>query len=359
MWKRSALVLFFLFVSVFHPEEFYAQGNKTGGMPPAAVVVSEVQSGLVAPEAQFVGTVFYPEVSEVAAEVSGRIEVVHFEEGQRVKNGYELVRLDADLLKKILEGTIASYEQVVSDLEKARSDFNRMENLFKRQVIPEQVFDEHRFRVKGLEKRAASLMAEVERLRIELEKKRVRSPFDGIVVKKHVDRGEWLSSGSPVATVARDDVVDILVEVPENILRLIRIGMDIHVKAGGGETQGKVFAIVPRGDIPTRTFPMKVRVGNSLSLMEGMEARVSLPTGGSKRSLIIPRDALINLSGENVVFIIENSKASMRSVKVNGYQGNRVGIEGEGLSQGMSVVVKGNERLRDGQSVTILQPRKQ
>jgi RND family efflux transporter MFP subunit len=359
MLKRLAFIIFSFFVSVFYPEKFHAQGNKTGSTPPAVVVVSEVQSGLVTPEASFVGTVFYPEVSEVAAEVSGRIEAVHFEEGQRIRKGFELVRLDADLLKKILEGTVASHEQVISDLEKARSDYNRMENLFKRQVIPEQAFDEHRFRVKGLEKRAASLMAEVERLKIELDKKRVRSPFDGIVVKKQVDRGEWLSSGSPVATVARDDVVDILVEVPENILRWVRTGMDIPVKAGGGEIQGKVFAIVPRGDIPTRTFPMKVRVGNSLSLIEGMEAKVSLPTGASKKSLIVPRDALINLSGENVVFTVESSKVSMRPVKVVGYQGNRVGIEGEGLSQGMSVVVKGNERLRDGQSITILQPRKQ
>jgi len=69
----------------------YAQENKPGGMPPAKVVVAKVTTGLIAPEAEFVGTVYYQEVSDVATEVSGMIEVVNFEEGKRVKEGYVLV----------------------------------------------------------------------------------------------------------------------------------------------------------------------------------------------------------------------------------------------------------------------------
>ena len=85
-----------------------------------------------------------------------------------------------------------------------------------------------------------------------------------------------------------------------------------------------------------------------------MEARVSLPTSDRKRSLMVPRDAVLPLFGQNVVFAIIESKASMIPVKVIGYQGNMVGIEGERLSEGMKVAVKGNERLRDGQPVNIV-----
>jgi len=322
--------------------------------PPAAVVVSEVKNGFVAPEAEFVGTVFYLEVSDVAAEVNGRIEVVSFEEGQRIKAGHVLVRLNADLLEKNLKGMKASYEQALSELEKARSDFQRIENLYQRQVVPEQVYDENRFKVKGLEKKAESLNAEVERLEVELQKKVIKAPFNGVVIKKHVDRGEWLSPGSSVATMARDEIVDIVVEVPEEITRFIRSGVEVRVKAGGRETRGKIFALIPRGDIATRTFPVKVRMNNSLSLVEGMEARVVLPANDRRRSLMVPRDAVLNLSGQNVVFAIVDSKANLIPVKVIGYQGNWVGVEAERLAEKMNVAIKGNERLRDGQAVTIM-----
>ena len=353
MSKRLTIFVFFLFLPL-SPSFLFAQGGPPGKTPPAAVVVSDVTAGFIAPETEFVGTVFYLEVSEVAAEVNGRIEEVNFEEGHRIKAGKVLVTLNADLLQKTLKGTKASYEQSLSELEKARSDFQRFESLYKKQVVPQQVYDEHRFRVDGLEKKAASLKAEVERLEIELQKKTIRAPFDGVVLKKNVDRGEWLSPGSAVATLARDEIVDILVNVPEEIMRFIRSGTEVRVRAGGKENQGKVFAIIPQGDIATRTFPVKIRMNNTPSLAEGMEARVSLPTNNRRKTLIVPRDAVLHLFGRNVVFAIIDSKARMMPVKVIGYQGNQAGVEGEGLAEGMKVVTKGNERLQEGQAVTVL-----
>jgi multidrug efflux pump subunit AcrA (membrane-fusion protein) len=149
-------------------------------------------------------------------------------------------------------------------------------------------------------------------------------------------------------------MVDVVVEIPETIAQIIRVGMDVKVTASGKETRGKVFALIPKGDIPTRTFPIKVRMNNTLSLVEGMEARVGLPTTERKRSLLVLRDAVIALYGQPVVFVVIDSKAKMIPVKVIGYQGAMAGIEGYGLSEGMKVVVKGNERLTDGQPVTIL-----
>ena len=129
--------------------------------------------------------------------------------------------------------------------------------------------------------------------------------------------------------------------------------MDVKVKALGKETTGKISAVVPRADIATRTLPIKVRISNTSSLVEGMEARVSLPSMDPRKGLVASRDAVINVFGTSVLFVVVDSKAKMIPVKVIGYQGSIVGIEGEGLSGGMKVVVKGNERLRDDQRVTI------
>jgi RND family efflux transporter MFP subunit len=312
-----------------------------------------VKTGNVTPQAEFIGTVFYKEVSDVASEISGRVDEVRFEEGQRVKKDQVLIKLGADILKKRLLATSATYEQVLSELEIARIEFERREKLFKTKAISEQSYDENRFRVKGLEKRAESLEAEVERIEIELQKKTIRAPFEGVVIDRLVDRGEWLAEGATVAILAKDDVVDIVADVSEKFIPFIRVGMPVKAIVNGDEISGSVIAVVPRGDIATRTFPVKIRTPNTLALIEGMSARVMLPAGKPRKSLVVSRDAVIAASGQTVVYTVNDSKAKMVPVNILGYQGLIVGIEGQGLAEGMQVVVKGNERLRDGQMVSI------
>jgi RND family efflux transporter MFP subunit len=286
--------------------------------------------------------------------VEGVVEVVKFEEGQRLKRGHVLIKLRSDLLEKSLQAKQASYEQVLSDLEKANIDLKRAENLRKEELITEQSYDETRFNLKGLEKRAVSLKAEVGRLEVELQKKAIKAPFDGVVIKKHVDRGEWVAAGSTVATIANDEFVDIIPEVPETIIVYINEGEQVTVKARGEDFTGKVVALVPRGDIATRTFPVKIRIKNIMSLIEGMEARVTLPAGREEESLTVHRDAVITVFGNTVVYAVNDSKALMIPVKIIGYKGLTAGISAEGLKEGMKVVIKGNERLRDGQLVKII-----
>jgi RND family efflux transporter MFP subunit len=328
--------------------------EKPKGPPPAIVAVSVIKSGKVAPQTEFIGTVFYEEVSDVASELSGLVEVVRFEDGQRVKKGQVLIQLGSDLLKKSLRATTATYEQALSDLEIARIEFKRREKLFKTKAISKQSYDENRFRAKGIEKRADSLKAEVERIEIELTKKIIRAPFDGIVIKRHVDRGEWLAEGATVAILAKDDVVDIVADVSEEFIPFIQVGMPIKAAINGNEISGSIIAVVPRGDVATRTFPVKIRAPNTRALIEGMSARVLLPVANSRETLVVPRDAVITVLGQTVVYAVEDSKAKMIPVNIIGYEELIVGVESADLAGGMQVVIKGHERLRDGQTVSLV-----
>lgn len=318
---RTALIMFILLVSL----PVHAQEEKQGGMPPAIVVVSEVVSGMVVPLSEFIGTVFFAEVSDVACEVDGKVETADFEEGQRVKEGDGLVSINSEILR--------------SDLDKALLGYARAVQLYKETLITEEEYDARRF--------------EKERLEIILAKKTIRAPFSGVIIKKHVERGEWLSPGSVVATIAADDTADILVEVPEHVLTFVSPGMEVSVSAGGSELKGRITAVIPVGDISTRTFPVKIRIANSASLIEGMGARVTLPAGEEVKSLTVNRDAVINVFGNTVVYTVQDSKATMVPVIVSGYNGMNAGIQAKGLAAGMKVVVKGNERLRPGQDVVI------
>ncbi|UCG05123.1 MAG: efflux RND transporter periplasmic adaptor subunit [Desulfobacterales bacterium] len=350
---KSIPILLGIFIYTFVFSSSLWSQDKPKGPPPANVTVAEVKNGMVAPQAEFVGTVYYQEVSDVASELSGLVETVSFEEGQRVKKGQILVQLGSEILGKDLQATKSSYEQVLAELEIARIDLTRKEKLFKRKSIAEQTYDEERFQVIGLEKRAASLKAQVERIEIELGKKVIRAPYEAVVLERRVDRGEWIAQGASVAVLAKDDVVDIVVEVPERFIPYVRQGMPAQAAINGYTVNGKIVAIVPRGDIATRTFPVKIRTPNKFSLIEGMSARVILPTGERKNTLIVPRDAVISMSGRSVVFVVNDSKAGMRPVKMVGYEGLNAAIEASDLNEGMLVALKGNERLRDGQMVLV------
>ena len=343
---------FFLF---FLPSALWSQ-DEAQGIPPANVSVAKIQTGMIAPQNEFIATVFYQEISDTAAEISGLVAVVHFEEGQRVKKGQVLVELGSEILRKRLQSTTASFEQVLSELEIARIDLARRKKLFEKKSISEQSYDENRFRVIGLEKRAASLRAQVEQFEIEFHKKSIRAPFDGVVIKKNVDRGEWVSEGETVAVIGKDDVIDMVAEVPERFIRYVKTGMPVSATANGKSFSGTVMAIVPRGDVATRTFPVKIRTPNHLALIEGMSARVTLPTGQLEKTLIVPRDAVIFASGNPVVFAVSGSKATSIPVKIVGYNGLTAGVESQALKEGMLVAVAGNERLRDGQPVIFRQP---
>ncbi len=323
-------------------------------MPPANVVVSKVSSGTVAPERMFIGTVFYPEVSEVSAEVSGTVKVTTFEEGQTIAKNDVLVRLDSTIMEKTVQSKIASYEQVIADLENAKRNLDRIRALYTRKIVAEKDFDDQSFQVKGLGKKASATKADVERLEIEIEKTAIRAPFNGIVIKKQAARGEWLSPGRTVATIARNDAIDVIVDIPEEIIRYIRPEMKVKVSVAGRDIWGKVHAVIPKGDISTRTFPLKIRLDNSSSLMEGMQAQVRLPIGKKIKTILVPRDAVLNMFGQTMVVAVIDSKASIVPVKVVGYRGMKAGINSQGIAEGMNVVVEGNERLRNGQPVHIM-----
>ena len=330
--------------------------QKPKGPPPASVTVTEVKTGMVAPKSEFIATIFYQEISETASEISGLASDVRIEEGLRVKKGQILVTLGSDILRKKLQAAKLNYEQVLSELEIARIDMSRRKKLYEKKSISEQTYDENRYRVIGSEKRAASLNAEVEKLAIELEKKIIRAPFDGVVIKRYVDRGEWISEGETVAVIGKDDVIDIVAELPEQIIQYVKIGMQVKASTNGNEFSGTVIAIVPQGDVSTRTFPVKIRTPNQFSLIEGMSARVTLPKGEIKKTLIVPRDAVISKFGQTVVFLAQDAKATMLPVQVIGFEDLDAGVASPGLKEGMLVVVEGNERLRNGQAVSYKQP---
>ncbi len=326
---------------------------KPQGPPPALVEVAQIVLGEAEPMVEFVGTVYYSRKSNLAAEVEGVVDQVFFEEGYRVKEGEPLVSLESNILDTVISGTQADYELVLVELEQAQKELKRREPLYEEGSVSESSYDEYFFKSKMLQSRAMSIKASMDRLMLEKKKKKIRAPFDSIVIKKNAEIGEWVKEGGMIAVVADDSIVDIVVNVPAGMLKYLEAGKKLTVKSDSEKFTGEFFSFVPKGDVATRTFDVKIRLQNTKGLVEGMEARALVPSSEKREGLKVPRDAVIDQYGQNVIWLAKDSTAKMVPVQIIGYDGMFVGVSGAGLADGDMVVVKGNERLREGQPVRI------
>jgi len=327
--------------------------GKAQGPPPMLVSVDSVEQGVAQPLVELVGTVRYVRTARVAGEIAGIVEQTMFEEGQRVQMGDPLLQLNTELLQTSITGTRAAYQQLLIELEKARKDLQRITALFQEDSVAEVVYDENYYRVLGLEKQAESLNATLDRLMLEQRKTTILAPFSGLVLEKTVERGEWVAPGGQIALLADDSEIEISVDIPYSLLIHLEEGQQIEIRSGNRQFQGAFSHFVPQGDIATRTFSVKIRLKNDSGLVAGMEARAKLPAGEKITGLLVPRDALIRQSGQDILFLAEEGTAKMIPVTIQGYRGLQVAVDGEGLTDGQQVVVKGNERIRDGQAIRL------
>ncbi|MFG0333774.1 MAG: efflux RND transporter periplasmic adaptor subunit, partial [Maioricimonas sp. JB049] len=190
--------------------------------------------------------------------------------------------------------------------------------------------------------------------------------FNGYVVSEHTEVGAWVNSGDPVAEIVALDRVDVLAHVLETHVPHIRPGIESRVEVPALPDRlfvGKVAIVIPEGDQRSRTFPVKVRLENEIIdeqplLKAGMLARVTLPTGARKKSLLVPKDALVLGGARPMVYVVDlggkgpTGKARPVPVELDVPSGAYMAVSGE-LKPGERVVVRGNERLRPDQEVTI------
>ena len=350
---HRALSLFFTATSLLMAVSYAAAEEKqgAGGPPPMLVATAEVVSGKAEPMTDFVGTVYFSRTAKVAAEVEGVVRSVLVDDGEPVKKAARLVVLDDELLATEVEGTRATYEQNEVDVAQAKRDFERIANLYKEDSIAETEYETYQTTMRRFEKLSIVLKARLDKLLLEQKKKTIRAPFDGMIIETLVEAGEWVPAGGTVALVADNRTYEILVDIPANLIGFLEAGRKVQVRTDSQVLDAEYLTIIPKGDIATRTFSAKFKVRSAPTLIEGMEARVELPTAAAIDGLLVPRDAVTKSFGQDVIFTVVDGMARMHSVEVLGYTRDQVAVSASGLEVGQQVVIKGNERIRDGQAI--------
>jgi len=174
------------------------------------------------------------------------------------------------------------------------------------------------FRTEDIERargQVAAQQAAVDQLKDALFKLTVAMPFDGFLVKKYTEVGEWLLPGQRVADIVDLSVVRILLDVPERYLASLEKGTPAPVTFegfGDREFKGVLGDIVPSSASGTHTIPVRVDVQNTITdgkplLAAGLFARVWLPVGQSAAALLVPKSAVIRQEGRDVVYTVSDT----------------------------------------------------
>jgi RND family efflux transporter MFP subunit len=221
---------------------------------------------------------------------------------------------------------------------------------------------------------AAVQEAQVQRIDDQLAKHTIRSPFDGWVIERFAEEGQWVARGGLVARIAELDKVEIEVQVPESSIASLARGVDVRLELDAAPHQtwiGHVERVVPQADLLSRSFPVKVSLENRIvdgqpTLRGGMLARAWLPVGRTGLATVVPKDALVLGGTGALVYVIDAAGATPAGVATTGtvrpvQVSLGATIEGSvevrgGLEPGQLVVIRGNERLRPGMAVTFPQP---
>jgi len=332
--------------------------GKSQGPPPVPIQVAEVEKQMVSDQISLVGTAEAVAESIVAAEVSGIVEYFPVKEGDFVKKGELLVRLRSTGLQLRLKGAIATREKIKANLGYAEKELARVGQLKNTDSIAERKYDEAFYNHRALLQEMLQSEAEIERLEYDMKQKKVLAPFSGFVAEEHTQVGEWIKVGGAVVTLVDLEQIRITVDVPERYAVMLSNESEVKVvvkSLSNDPLSGKIHAVLPRGDSDARTFPVKINLANSgFKIKSGMEVTVTFILQGAKSALLVPKDAVVTEGNNKLVYLVSDGKAMPVSVKLLGYYGGHVAVEGA-LKPGAQVVIRGNERLRPGQAVLILQ----
>ncbi len=336
-------------------------------LPPISVEVARVRVGPATEDAHAVGSLMAEESVIIRAEVAGRIEEVHFAEGQAVERGQVLFTLDAKEQQ-------AQLAQSQAALALGELDHKRIQELRGKNVVSQQEYDRALAQLRGARAKVA-----LDRAR--LEKKTIRAPFAGSLGIRLISPGDLVQVGQELVNLEAVDPVKIEFRIPGRLVHRVRPGQALvaAVDAYPKTTfQGQIYAINPRLDANTRTVQLRGRLPNREHLLHpGMFAQITLVLEERRDALWVPEQALVPMGNDRFVYRLEDPHTSSggnvdlqgaqaggsappqpmaRAVLTRVETGSRRVGEVEirvGLGRDDTVVIAGHLQLRDGAAVSL------
>lgn len=348
--------------------EIHAQDAKPAKAAAAIPVsVATVAQQTLAVRIQAIGNVEPYATVAVKARVDGQIIEVNFKEGQEVKKGATLFKIDPRPFEATLRQVEANLMRDTAQKEQTRSQERRYQELLEKNFVSKEAYAQFRTNAESAEASALASKAAVENARLQLEYCTIHSPIDGFVGKVMLQMGNMVKANDTNPLVIINQVRPIYVNfaVPEQHLSAIRGFMakgQLTVEAvppnsGKPAASGTLSFIDNAVDTTTGTIKMKAVFPNKdNALWPGQFVGTSLKLYDQKEALVVPSQAVqTGPRGQYVYLVKPDMSAEVRMVEVDRTDGDDA-IIAKGLQKGELVVVKGQLRLAPGLKVVVAKP---
>jgi membrane fusion protein (multidrug efflux system) len=324
-------------LALFVARAALAQG---GQMPPTAVETARPKVDTIVERVSAVGTLRAAESVVVRPEFAGRIDTVHFDEGQRVKAGDPLFTLDATIVGSEVNEWRATVAQSKRDLE-------RTKELVDRKLAAQGDLDAKRAQLEVDEARLSSAQTR-------LDKSGIRAPFAGVVGLRKVSPGEYVTAGQELVSLVQLDPIKLDFRVPESALGRIRAGQSVRIEVDafpGESFTGSVYAIDPQLDAAGRAVQLRATIPNgNARLRPGLFARVELELDTRANALLLPEQALWPQGDKQFVYVVDNGTAKLVEVSIGIRQNGMVEIT-RGIDKDAQVITAGQLKIGPGMPV--------
>ena len=323
-----------------------AGGPGMGQRPPESVPVElgEVARADMSAVYSTSGTLRAERRATVTSRTNGVIERLMVEEGARVRSGQPIAELEND------EQRIAA-QRARDTFDTRQRELERLRKLFDQELVSEEAFEQARRDAQDAEHGA-------ELAGLELDRTIIRSPFDGVVVTRHLDVGNTVTSGTPVYTLADVDPLLLEVKVPERHVARLQAGQQVRLTPDAVDrpVQGVIDRIAPAVDPETGTVKVTLTVQGDAELRPGTFVRVDIITDTHDDALVVPRSALVAEGRRWYVYRADDRTAKKLEVELGYESEDRVEVRPLGearLTEGDPVVVAGAGALEEGSPIRL------
>lgn len=288
-----------------------------------------------------VGDLLANEQVEIKSPVAGHVMDVLFREGQQVRQGQVLVKIDDrswQARKQGLEARLAS----------AESELKRKRSLLQVEGASQAEVDQAEATVKDLK-------AQIRALALRIELSEVHAPFSGKVGLRDFSKGAYMAQGAFITNLVQTRKLRVNFTLPARYMAQVKEGSRLKVVSSASQdtAEARIYAINPVMDEETRSLHVRARLDNQeQKFMPGDFVKVILELQESSQALLLPAEAIIPELNTHVVYKVTNGKAVRQQVRIGKRTERRVQITG-GLQQGDTVMVSGLLQVRAGQPVEV------
>ena len=319
--------------------------------PDPLVAVSDVEQAEIAEQMWVPGTVVSRFDSRLSTEVSGVVKHVA-EVGEHFKQGDTILQLDDAFLQLEKQQAMASTSRLETRVSLLERQLARIEKLGKNASLDALEAKEADLMMAQQELEQAKITTE--RIALQLEKTKLVAPFDGTIVARYKQVGEFSQTNSPAVRLVSLDNLEVRANAPLTHTQFNRVGDSVVIANKQKRFSSTVRALVPVGDELSRTMEVRIPLSDK-NLPIGTAVRVSLASSDKHTALTVHRDALI-LRQDKVYVNVINDELKVKQVTVTPGSGFNDYIEVKGeLALGDKVAVRGSEMLRDGAKVRLKQ----